>query len=76
MILQAVRVWQLDHPEKGKEECEVWLKEMWAGEGKEEWESRVPAPVVVGKGKKGKGEAKEVHKDPGRDAGEKRKNRD
>ncbi|OCF35478.1 tRNA adenylyltransferase [Kwoniella heveanensis CBS 569] len=38
-IRQALNAWQLDHPESGKEDAEVWLKQMWEGEGREEWEA-------------------------------------
>ncbi|WWD15947.1 hypothetical protein CI109_100371 [Kwoniella shandongensis] len=38
-IRQAINVWQLDHPEGTKEECEGWLKNQWEGEGRAEWET-------------------------------------
>lgn len=60
VILRAVNVWRLDHPSGTKEECEAWVKDMWEGHGRQEWEKAVP-PIVP------KGKAKE------RDIGEKRK---
>ncbi|WVF72182.1 hypothetical protein IAT40_006994 [Kwoniella sp. CBS 6097] len=38
-IRQALNAWQLDHPEYGKEDAEAWLKQMWEGQGREEWEA-------------------------------------
>ncbi|WVQ98759.1 hypothetical protein IAU59_005890 [Kwoniella sp. CBS 9459] len=38
-IRQALNAWQLDHPECGKEDAEAWLKQMWEGQGREEWEA-------------------------------------
>ncbi|WWD01331.1 hypothetical protein V866_008274 [Kwoniella sp. B9012] len=52
-IRQALNVWQLDHPEGTKEECEVWLKGMWEGEGRAEWEKNSqPKKIVKGEKRK------------------------
>ncbi|WWC61070.1 uncharacterized protein I303_103648 [Kwoniella dejecticola CBS 10117] len=52
-IRQALNIWQLDHPEGNKEECEVWLKQQWEGQGRAEWESRSqPKKPVKGEKRK------------------------
>jgi len=43
VILDAINVWQLDHPKAGKEECAVWLQSMWKGEERERWEAKAEA---------------------------------
>ncbi|WWC69407.1 uncharacterized protein I206_103346 [Kwoniella pini CBS 10737] len=52
-IRQALNVWQLDHPEGSKEECEAWLQHQWNGEGRAEWESKSQTKKIV-KGEKRK----------------------
>ncbi|WVW83021.1 hypothetical protein I302_105037 [Kwoniella bestiolae CBS 10118] len=52
-IRQALNIWQLDHPQGTKEECEVWLKEMWEGQGRAEWEKNSqPKKIVKGEKRK------------------------
>ncbi|KAK8869780.1 hypothetical protein IAR55_000348 [Kwoniella newhampshirensis] len=54
-IRQAINVWQLDHAEGTKEECQAWLLAQWTGESRTEWE-RVSRPMKSVKGEKVKGE--------------------
>ncbi|WWC90000.1 uncharacterized protein L201_004930 [Kwoniella dendrophila CBS 6074] len=37
-IRSGLNVWQLDNPQGTREQCEIWLKQMWEGEGRIEWE--------------------------------------
>ncbi|WRT67168.1 uncharacterized protein IL334_004134 [Kwoniella shivajii] len=52
-IRQALNAWQLDHPLDTKEECSSWLKLMWEGGGRAEWEKNsIPKKVVKGEKRK------------------------
>lgn len=56
VILRSINEWQLEYPEKSREDCEAWVLGEWNGEGRAKWESEVPAPVSKNKAKKRKGE--------------------
>ena len=53
VILQAVRVYQLDHPRATKADVEGWVKGQWDSDTRAAWEASVPQPVVKGKKRKG-----------------------
>jgi len=45
VILDAINIWQLDHPEARKEQCISWVKETWGGERRTEWEASAAPPT-------------------------------
>lgn len=56
VILRAINEWQLEYPEKTREDCEAWVLSEWNGDGRAKWEAEVqPPPNKTGK-KKRKGE--------------------
>ncbi|BEI82615.1 hypothetical protein CcaverHIS002_0304830 [Cutaneotrichosporon cavernicola] len=52
VILKAINWWQLDHPEKTKEDAAAWVAEQWAGEARAKWEADIP-PLIPKAKKKG-----------------------
>jgi tRNA nucleotidyltransferase (CCA-adding enzyme) len=54
VIRAAVNAWQLDHPDATVDECAAWLKGMWEGQGRVEWEAALPPVQVKGKQSKSK----------------------
>ena len=39
VILAAINVWQFDHPEADGEACKLWVRGMWDGAGRAQWEA-------------------------------------
>ncbi|TXT07280.1 hypothetical protein VHUM_03450 [Vanrija humicola] len=58
VLLDAVNVWQLDHPAGTKDECASWLLGEWQGEGRARFEASVVTVNKTGKQRKPKGETK------------------
>ncbi|KAL1406876.1 CCA tRNA nucleotidyltransferase, mitochondrial [Vanrija albida] len=54
VLLDAVNVWQLDHPEGTKDQCAAWVLENWHGEGRAKWEAQVVTINKTGKQRKPK----------------------
>lgn len=54
VLLDAVNVWQLDHPSGTKEECAAWLLAEWNGEGRAKFEASVVTINKTGKQRKPK----------------------
>lgn len=52
VILRAINWWQLDHPDKTKEDAKAWVAEQWTGPTRAKWEADVPPPIVKGNKKK------------------------